>query len=364
MNASAVDEELMRRAIANGDRVRLVTSPNPWVGAVVAATDGELFDGATNPPGGPHAEIMALHAAGDRARRSTLYVTLEPCNHTGRTGPCTEAIIDAGVDRVVIGVPDPDHQVLGQGVRRLTEAGITVEVGVCAGEIADQLRPYLHHRTTGRPYVVLKMAATMDGRTAASDGTSKWITGPEARREVHRIRAHSDAVLVGAGTVRDDDPHLTVRDWAPPAGVVPRTDDPMRIVLGEAPQGAHVHPCHEVTGELPAIVREIGRRQVLQLLVEGGARTAAEFHRLGLVDRYELFVAPAFMGGDDGRSLFAGPGAESIIDLWQGRFESVTMHGRDLQVTLLPGPVPGAAPQHRHDHDHGDDHRHDGAPAR
>ena len=220
------DLEHMRRAMALAEEVRASTAPNPWVGAVVvpAGTSDPAggsaggdpsappsYEGATAPPGGPHAEVTALAAAGPAARGATLYATLEPCAHHGRTPPCTDAIVAAGVARVVIGVEDPDPQVAGRGIAALEEAGIDVTVGVAAGEVAEQLAPYLKHRRTGRPWVVLKLAASLDARTAAPDGTSRWITGEAARRDVHRLRARSDAVLVGAGTVRADDPELTVR---------------------------------------------------------------------------------------------------------------------------------------------------------
>lgn len=334
--ASEVDRELMGRAIANAARQRLVTSPNPWVGAVVAATDGELFDGATEAPPGPHAEIVALQAAGSKAERSTVYTTLEPCNHTGRTGPCTTALIEAGVSRVVVGVLDPDPQVSGAGAARLRDAGIAVDTGICAGEVTAQLRPYLHHRRHGRPFIVLKLAATLDGRTAAADGSSQWITGTEARAVAHRLRAYSDAVCVGAGTVRADDPSLTVRDWVPDPAMAVGDLDPLRVVLGRAPSGAKVRPCLEMSGELADIVTDLGAQGVLQLMVEGGARTAAEFHRAGLVDRYEVFLAPAIMGGSDGLGLFEGVGARSIDDMWRGRIVSVEPLGADLHIVIEP----------------------------
>src|SRR5438876_11124653 len=231
------DEELMWRAMALAASVRGNTSPNPWVGAVLA-TEAGVFEGATQPPGGPHAEAVALAAAGEAARGGTLYVTLEPCSHTGRTGPCADAVVSAGVARVVVGIEDPDPHVAGTGIERLRAAGIDVTVGVHGDEVRRQLGPYLKHRTTGRPYVVLKLAATLAGRTAAPDGTSHWITGVEARTDAHRLRAESDAVLVGAGTVRADDPSLTVRH-------VPGRD-PLRVVLGHAPPGARVLPAVEV----------------------------------------------------------------------------------------------------------------------
>lgn len=337
--ASTIDHELMARAMANAATVRFSTSPNPWVGAVVASTSGEIFDGATRPPGGPHAERVALAAAGDHARGATVYTTLEPCNHHGRTGPCTRAIIDAGVGRVVIGVTDPDPLVAGGGAESLRAAGLDVEIGLLSEPIADQLRPYLHHRRTGRPHVVLKLAASLDGRTAAPDGASKWITGAEARAAAHRLRAESDAVLVGAGTVRIDDPALTVRDWRPATGVEFTTLDPRRIVLGTAPTDARVHPCDEISGPVEEVLAVLGDQGVMQLLVEGGAHTASQFHRAGLVDRYELFLAPALFGGDDARPLFAGPAVESIDALWRGEIIAVDRLGADLHVTVVPAAV-------------------------
>ena len=329
------DVELMRRAIALAAGVRSTTAPNPWVGAVIVAAEptrhggAATFEGATAPPGGPHAEVAALGAAGDAARGATLYVTLEPCAHQGRTPPCTDAIVAAGVARVVIGVEDPDPLVAGRGVSALRDAGIGVTVGVAADEVTEQLAPYLKHRTTGQPWVVLKMAASLDARTAAPDGTSRWITGEAARHDVHVLRSRSDAVLVGAGTVRADDPALTVRldDGVEHA-------QPLRVVLGHAPPGARVHPALELSGDLGDVLRELGRRGVVQLLVEGGATVAHEFHAAGLVDRYVLYLAPVFFGGDDARPIFAGPGAGTIGDVWKGRLVSVERLGEDLRVEV------------------------------
>jgi diaminohydroxyphosphoribosylaminopyrimidine deaminase/5-amino-6-(5-phosphoribosylamino)uracil reductase len=194
------DLGLMQRAITVADSVRGETAPNPWVGCVVVSGHDpvQVFEGATAPPGGPHAEVTALARAGDlHSQASTLFTTLEPCVHHGRTPPCTDAIIAAGVARVVIAVEDPDPNVAGRGVAALRAAGIDVTVGCGAAEVSEQLAPYLKHRTTGQPWVVLKMAASLDARTAAPDGTSRWITGPEARRDAHRLRARSDAIWWG-----------------------------------------------------------------------------------------------------------------------------------------------------------------------
>ena len=322
----ADDQAHMRRAIELAASARVVAHPNPWVGTVIEP-GGYL--GATREPGGPHAEAVALAAAGAAARGATVYTTLEPCSPFPgkRTPSCAEALVAAGVARVVIGLTDPDPRVAGQGIARLREAGIEVEVGVCEGEIRALLQPYVTHRTTGRPYVLLKLAASVDGRTAAPDGTSQWITGAAARADAHRLRAESDVVVVGAGTVRTDDPSLTVRH-----GIEGR--DPRRVVLGKAPAGAKVHPCDEVGGDLTDVLDRLGADGAVQVLVEGGATVAAEFHRSGLVDRYVVYVAPVLFGGDDGRGLFSGPGAATIADVWRGRIVEATPLGDDLKLVL------------------------------
>jgi diaminohydroxyphosphoribosylaminopyrimidine deaminase / 5-amino-6-(5-phosphoribosylamino)uracil reductase len=328
------DTDLMERALTNAASVQGLTAPNPWVGCVLVPVDGRVVDGMTHPPGGDHAEAHALAQVDGRAPGATMYVTLEPCAHHGRTPPCTEAIIAAGITRVVVAIEDPDPNVGGRGIAALRAADIDVEVGVCHQEASDVLAPYLTQRTTGRPYVVLKLAASLDGRTAAPDGSSRWITGAEARADVHRLRARSDAVLVGAGTVRADDPELTVRGVESP---LPDTRyDPLRVVLGAAPAGARVHPALELSGPLPDVLDELGRRGVLQLMVEGGPTVAAELHRAGLVDRYVIYLAPALFGGDDARPLFTGPGASTIDHLWRGRLLGIERLGDDLRLDLVP----------------------------
>lgn len=322
------DSEWMRRAIDNASSARLVARPNPWVGAVVVSSDGLAFDGATSAPGGRHAEVVALDAAGGAAENATVYSTLEPCAHVGRTGPCADALVEARVARVVYGVDDPDPRVAGAGARALRDAGIEVVAGVESEAVRTQLEPYLVHRSTGRPYVVVKLAATLDGRLAAPDGSSTWITGPLARADVHRMRAESDAIVVGAGTVRADDPALTVRDAEGP--------DPRRIVLGHAPVGARVRPCREHDGSLIELLDELGDEGCLQLMVEGGAAVAAAFHRAELVDRYVVYVAPKLLGGDDGVPMFSGDGVATMSDVWSGRFDAVTQLGDDVRLDVVP----------------------------
>jgi diaminohydroxyphosphoribosylaminopyrimidine deaminase/5-amino-6-(5-phosphoribosylamino)uracil reductase len=323
------DLDVMHRALALAASVRTRTAPNPWVGCVVVA-GVDVFEGATEPPGGAHAEVVALAAAGGRAVGATLYTTLEPCAHQGLTPPCTGAIVAAGVARVVVGVLDPDPRVSGRGVDELRRQGLEVVVGVGAEEGAELLAPYLKHRRTGRPWVVLKLAATLDGRIAAPDGTSRWITGEEARADAHRLRAASDAVLVGAGTVRADDPALTVRSGPEPER------QPLRVVLGEVPANARVRPALELQGPPATVLDELGARGILQVLVEGGARVAHDFHDDGMVDRYVLYLAPALFGGDDAVAMFAGAGAPTMEGVWRGRLISVTRLGQDLRVELAP----------------------------
>ena len=320
------DSERMREAIGAAATVRVSTAPNPWVGCVIEAPTGERFTGATRPPGGAHAERVALAEAGEKARGATAWVTLEPCAHTGRTGPCCDALIEAGVRRVVVGLEDPDPRVAGGGVAALRAAGIEVTVGVEADAVRGQLQPYLTHRSTGRPWVVLKLAATLDGYTAAPDATSQWITGSAARTDAHRLRSESGAIVVGAGTVRADDPTLTVRHVEGP--------DPLRVVLGEIPDGAKVLPARSHTGSLEELLDQLGAEGVLQVLVEGGASVAGSFHRQGLVDQYVMYLAPALFGGDDARPIFTGPGATTMAELWRGSFTSAALVGDDLRVDL------------------------------
>lgn len=326
------DEQAMARAIELAQGVRRRTSPNPWVGAVLVTDAGQVFEGATQPPGGHHAEVVALEAAGDAARGATVFSTLEPCAHVGRTGSCARALVEAGVAKVVVGIEDPDRNVAGAGSEILREAGVEVATGVLAHQVEAQLAPYLKHRRSGRPWVVLKLAASLDGGTAAPDGTSQWITGDEARLDAHRLRADSDAIVVGAGTVRADDPKLTVR--LPKAEQPHR--EPLRVVLGSAPADASVQPAVELQGPLDGVLDELGRRDVLQVMVEGGAAVAGAFHRAGLVDRYVLYLAPALFGGDDARGLFAGAGAATVADVWRGQIRSVERLGHDLRVELEP----------------------------
>ncbi|MBW4029505.1 MAG: bifunctional diaminohydroxyphosphoribosylaminopyrimidine deaminase/5-amino-6-(5-phosphoribosylamino)uracil reductase RibD [Acidobacteria bacterium] len=318
---------LMVAAMAEGEKARLHAPPNPWVGALVARDGVVVGAGHTQVPGESHAEVDALRHAGERARGATMVVTLEPCCHVGRTGPCVDAIIDAGIERVVVGTLDPDPRVAGGGVAALRDAGLAVDVGVELEAVRAQLAPYLWHRVTGRPYVVLKIAATLDGMVAMGDGSSQWITGEAARRDAHVVRAQSQAVLVGAQTVRADDPQLTARL----DGV---TLEPLRVVLGHAPAGARVHPCWERSGDLGAVLNELGAHDILQVLVEGGATVASEFLDAGLVNHVVWYVAPAWAGSASGRGALAGLSTPSMDALRRARFSDVRRLEEDVRMDL------------------------------
>jgi diaminohydroxyphosphoribosylaminopyrimidine deaminase/5-amino-6-(5-phosphoribosylamino)uracil reductase len=315
------------------------TSPNPPVGAVVLTADGDVAgEGATSPPGGPHAEVHALREAGERARGGTAVVTLEPCAHTGRTGPCAEALIDAGIARVVVAVPEPTELAVG-GANRLREAGVEVVLGV-EQEAAERgaLAAWLTGVHERRPYVVWKVGATLDGRVAAADGTSRWITGETARAAVHRLRATCDAVLVGSGTVLADDPQLTVRDEH--GRDVGR--QPLRVVVdrrGRVPSGARVlddaAPTHVSRAEGPAgLLTELFERSVRRVLLEGGPELAAAFLRAGLVDEVVVHLAPKLLGA--GPSLVGDLGISTIGAALSLEVVDVTLLGSDVQVRLRP----------------------------
>jgi diaminohydroxyphosphoribosylaminopyrimidine deaminase/5-amino-6-(5-phosphoribosylamino)uracil reductase len=318
----------MMMAIETGEKARLHAPPNPWVGAVIVNDQGVIVgEGHTQAPGESHAEIEALRRAGEKARGATMVVTLEPCCHVGRTGPCVEAIVEAGIARVLVGTLDTDPRVSGRGVELLKASGVDVEVGVDEALVQQQLAAYLWHRRTGRPYVVLKVASTLDGIVAMSDGSSQWITSEPARRDAHVLRAQSQAILVGAGTVRADDPALTAR-----------LDDiilePLRVVLGAVAPDARVRPCLERSGDLGLILDELGEHDVLQLLVEGGPSTASEFLDHGLVNHVVWYVAPAFAGALGTLGALRALGTPTMESLRRGRLVNVTSIGDDIRVDV------------------------------
>jgi diaminohydroxyphosphoribosylaminopyrimidine deaminase/5-amino-6-(5-phosphoribosylamino)uracil reductase len=325
MNFTPID--LMERAIAQGEQARFFSAPNPWVGAVIVNGGVIVGEGHTQLPGLAHAEVEALTHAGERARGATLYVTLEPCSHVGRTPACTEAIIAAGISKVVYGVQDPDDQVQGRGIAVLRDAGIEVEVSECAQEVERQLAAYIWHRTKKSPYVVAKVASTLDGYVAMSDGTSQWITGEDARRDAHVLRAQSQAIVVGAGTVRSDNPRLTAR-------LDDVTLEPLRVVLGEAPERALVHPCIEVSGSLEALLSDLYDRGVIQVLIEGGPRTTASFLEAGLINEFAWYVAPAFAGGAGSSPALPGIKTPTMEVLQRGLPLRVRQLGNDIRIDV------------------------------
>lgn len=317
----------MREAIDEGNKARFHAPPNPWVGAVIVKDGVVRGVGHTQVPGEAHAEVQALAAAGEDAVDATLVVTLEPCCHVGRTGPCVTAIIEAGITHVVVGTLDPDPRVAGGGVAQLRAAGVTVTTGVAIEEVRAQLAPYLWNRITGRPYVVAKVASTLDGVVAMADGTSQWITGPEARLDGHVLRAQSQAIIVGASTVRSDNPALTAR-----LGDV--VLEPLRVVLGKAPADAAVHPCLERSGDLRAVLDELADRDVLQVLIEGGPQTVSTFLEAGLVNHVVWYQAPAFAGSQGTVGALRGLTTGTLAQLRRARFTGVTRLGDDIRVDV------------------------------
>lgn len=326
----------MRRALELSRTVLGTTSPNPPVGAVILDAHREIVgEGATQPPGGPHAEIVALEQAAGRGR--TAVVTLEPCHHIGRTGPCSEALLDAGIAEVVIACAEPTDLAHG-GVQALRDAGVEVVTGLLEDEVADgPLAAWLHRQRTGRPFVTWKYAASLDGRSAAPDGSSRWITGPEARADVHRLRRQVDAVIVGIGTVLADDPELTTR---PDPG-----HQPLRVVLDRqdrTPADAKVRddqaPSWIVTGDrdLPAVLKELADRDVVSVLLEGGPTLAGAFLRENLVDRVVGYIAPALLGAGPSALLDAGVG--TIDDAIRLQLTDVTRLGSDVRITAVRTP--------------------------
>ena len=359
----------MAQAAQLAERARRRTPPNPWVGALVVAGGTVVGRGATEPPGLRHAEIVALHDAGDAARGATLYTTLEPCSHHGRTGPCVDAILAAGIARVVVAVADPDLQVAGQGIARLRAGGVAVDLGIGEATARDQLAPYLHHRRTGRAFCVAKTAASIDGRTAASDGSSQWITGPTARADAHGLRADSQAVVVGAGTALADRPALTVRDVDPPVehpplrvlldarGRVPATGAlfdadlaPTLVITTDAAPaaaiddwraaGAKVETLHPAPGgvDLSAALTVLGGHGVLQAMVEGGATVHGALLAAGLVDRLVVYVGAAVLGAD-GAPAFAGASPATITHAHRFTLQHVRALGDDVRLDYAPAPV-------------------------
>jgi diaminohydroxyphosphoribosylaminopyrimidine deaminase/5-amino-6-(5-phosphoribosylamino)uracil reductase len=339
---NGVLERAMRRALELAATPGVPHGPNPRVGCVLLTTDGsEIAEGFHRGAGTPHAEASALATAyevggPDAARGATAVVTLEPCNHTGRTGPCAQALIEAGVSRVVFAQPDPNPLAAG-GAATLRGAGIAVELGLLEHESRHLNRAWTFALERGRPFVTWKFASSLDGRSAAADGTSKWITGEDARRDVHRLRAECDAIVVGTGTVLADDPALTVRD-----DIGELVDhQPLRVVLGERnlPEGARLldnaaETVHLQTRDVPAALAELHELGIQHVFLEGGPRLAAAFLAAGVVDEVVAYVAPKLLGS--GRAAVADLGIESITGALELEVEDVTVLGHDVRITGRP----------------------------
>jgi diaminohydroxyphosphoribosylaminopyrimidine deaminase/5-amino-6-(5-phosphoribosylamino)uracil reductase len=356
--------KMMRRALALARRGLGRTSPNPAVGCVIVRNGEIVGEGWHRKAGTPHAEIHALRQAGDRTFGADVYVTLEPCSHHGRTPPCAEALIAAGVARVFAGMSDPNPLVAGRGVAMLRNAGIAVECGILEDQCRLLNEAFVKHVTTGLPFVILKSAMTLDGKTATASGDSKWITCEESRRYVHTLRSKVDAIMVGVGTVLADDPQLTCR--------MVRGKDPVRVVVDSrlrTPSGAALFQldspadtilatverdpeknaaiqrlgattllCRESGGrvDLEDLLHRLGARGIQSILLEGGRELVGTAVRKGLVDKFLFFYAPKIIAGEDGYGLCAGRGIERMGDALTLRNTSVRRFAEDFLVIGYP----------------------------
>ncbi|MDQ3155648.1 MAG: bifunctional diaminohydroxyphosphoribosylaminopyrimidine deaminase/5-amino-6-(5-phosphoribosylamino)uracil reductase RibD [Actinomycetota bacterium] len=339
--ATPIETDAMRRAI-DAARAIVRALPNPRVGCVLLDTDGnEIATGVHRGAGTPHAEADALAQAGARAAGSTAVVTLEPCNHTGRTPPCAKALIAAGIARVVFAQTDPDPTASG-GAATLREAGIDVEAGLLADESAELNVAWTHAVTTGRPYVTWKYAATLDGLSAAPDGSSKWITGPEARRDVQKFRAGVDAIVAGTGSVLADDPRLTIRDEDD--NPLPYELQPLRVVVGEStiPRYYRVFdqtaPMLMIQSRDPhTVLSRLAEREIRHVWLEGGPRLAGAFWNAGLIDRVIGYIAPALLGA--GLPALEAT-ATTLADLRPIDLTDLTTIGKDIRLIGTPLKAP------------------------
>lgn len=357
-------EKHMRRAIELAEMGRGTTSPNPMVGAIILKDDRVIAEGFHQKAGEPHAEINALNSASEDVAGATMVVSLEPCNHFGRTPPCTEALISAGIKKVIVGMIDPNPKCAGSGIKRLMDAGIEVGYNLLADDVARQNEVFIKYIATGRPFVTLKAAISLDGKIAESQGVSTPITGPEALRKVHELRNEYDAIAVGIGTVLADDPLLTTRLEAgrgptknpvrvifdssarlPLSSKIANTARDIRTIVAVTP-AAHVHNIEDlrVKGlevvkldswndlvDIEVLLEELGGREISSLIVEGGSKIIASFVRTGLVDKYLIFVAPKFIG-TKGVDLIGG-NLGSIKEL---RIEKIEKLGEDMLIEAYP----------------------------
>jgi len=360
MSFTATDHALMARALRLAERGAFTTRPNPMVGCVIARKDKVVGEGYHVRAGEPHAEVFALRQAGDKARGATAYVTLEPCAHTGRTPPCADALVAAGITRVVAANSDPYAAVDGEGFRKLMASGVEVEKGLLQAQARELNRGFFSRIERGRPWLRVKLAASLDGRTALADGESKWISSEAARADVQLWRARSGALLTGSGTALADDPLLTVRLPAPIA-VLP----PLRVVLDTGGRLPHslklfdsaaptvaVHAMDVVPGyeddtrafslprdgerlDLRALLAQLAQREINEVQVEAGATLSGALLRAGLVDEVLLYLAPVLLG-DAGRPMFADLGIDSMADRYGMQVVETRQVGSDLRLLLRP----------------------------
>ena len=372
--SSTTDQQWMRRALELAASAIGEASPNPLVGALVVRDGRIVGRGVHRYAQVTHAEVLALEDAGEQAQGATLYTTLEPCSHHGRTPPCTEMIIRSGIARVVAAMIDPNPQVCGRGLEALRRAGVGVDLGVCEGEARRLNEAFVTYITTGRPFVHLKIAMSLDGRIATRSRESHWITGEAARHRAHELRHQSDAVLVGIGTVLADDPELTDRLGRPRSRPLVRVvlDSRLRLPLesklvrtaDEAPvlvftrvaeqerveplraRGVTVIrvPAHGHRVSLPAVLEELGRREITRLLVEGGAEVAAAFVEHRLVDKFTLFVAPRLIGGREAVPVLGGRGCARVSEAWAVNIVGLDRVGEDIELTAYPRHDPLISP--------------------
>jgi diaminohydroxyphosphoribosylaminopyrimidine deaminase / 5-amino-6-(5-phosphoribosylamino)uracil reductase len=351
---------MMARALELAKKGVGQVSPGPLVGCVVVSTTGEIVgEGFYVFEAVKHAETIALQLAGEKARGGTAYVSLEPHAHHGRTPPCTDALIAAGVKRVVAPIEDLNPKVSGKGFAHLRAAGFVVETGLLREEAAQVNEAYLHYMQTGLPFVHLKLAVSLDGKIATRTRDSRWITGPESRARAHELRHEYDAILVGAGTATTDDPQLMDRSGLPRRRPLVRVilDDAVRlspasqlatttsqapvIVFGNAPaskelQAESVEVVNSTRGDLPAVLQELGSRSIQSVLVEGGATIAGQFIDAGLVNKVTFLIAPKIIGGTDAPSAVGGRGVELMSEALELERTTIVQRGNDIEVTGYP----------------------------
>lgn len=349
------DREWMLQAVAEAQAAVYRTRPNPAVGCVIVNAGSIVGRGATAPVGGPHAEVQALRQAGELARGATAYVTLEPCAHYGRTPPCAKGLVEAGIAKVVVACADPNPLVAGKGVEILRQAGIVVETGVCEAEAAAQNRGFLKAMATQMPYVRLKIASSLDGRTAMASGESKWITGPEARQDVQHWRALSGAVITGIETILADDPQLNVRALAnidladivqpkrvildrqgrlPLTAQILQQPDTVMVMGPFRPELAEMGVIQLEVQPLQDLLRTLKDFQIYDVMIEAGATLSTAFLQAKLVDELISYVAPTFLG-QSARAMFNAE-FEQMAQQLRFKLHELTQVGEDIRLRLIP----------------------------